>query len=97
VRHALGTNDIKFWRGAGFGSADELFAYLRDSFDTLYREGATTPKMLTVSLHCRIAGRPGRIATVERLIAYAKQHPRVWFARRIEIARAWRAAFQRPR
>jgi peptidoglycan/xylan/chitin deacetylase (PgdA/CDA1 family) len=96
VPHALDTNDIKFWRGPGFGSADELFAYLRDSFDTLYREGAVTPKMLTVSLHCRVAGRPGRIATVERFIAYARQHPRVWFARRIEIARAWRAAFQRP-
>jgi peptidoglycan/xylan/chitin deacetylase (PgdA/CDA1 family) len=96
VPHALDSNDLKFWRGPGFGPADELFAYLRDSFDTLYREGATTPKMLTVSLHCRVAGRPGRTVAVERFIAYAKHHPRVWFARRLEIARAWRAAFQGP-
>lgn len=94
VPHTLDSNDLKFWRGPGFGPADEFFAYLRDSFDTLYREGATTPKMLTVSLHCRVAGRPGRLPAVERFITYAKRHPRVWFARRLEIARAWRAAFQ---
>ena len=93
IPHALDSNDLKFWRGPSYGTAGEFFEYLRDSFDTLYQEGATTPKMLTVSLHCRVIGRPGRAPAVERFIEYAKRHPRVWFARRVEIARAWRKAF----
>ena len=96
VPHALDSNDLRFWRAPGFGPAAGFFEYLRDSFDTLYREGATTPKMLTVSLHCRVVGRPGRMPAVERFIEYARRHPSVWFARRVEIARAWRAAFPEP-
>jgi peptidoglycan/xylan/chitin deacetylase (PgdA/CDA1 family) len=93
VPHALDSNDLRFWRGPGFATANAFYEYLRDSFDTLYREGVIAPKMLTVSLHCRVVGRPGRSPAVERFIAYAKRHAGVWFARRIDIARAWRAAF----
>jgi peptidoglycan/xylan/chitin deacetylase (PgdA/CDA1 family) len=62
---------------------------LRDSFDVLYREGETRPRMMSVGLHCRLAGRPGRTAALERFIHYALSHERVWVARRIDIARHW--------
>ncbi|MEE8444478.1 MAG: allantoinase, partial [Alphaproteobacteria bacterium] len=65
-------------------------AYLRDSFDTLYAEGAETPRMMSVGLHCRLAGRPGRIAALARFIDHAQTHEHVWFCRRIDIARHWR-------
>lgn len=94
VPYSLETNDMKFWRAPGFGPAGAFFEYLKDTFDTLYREGATGPKMMSVGLHCRIAGRPGRAPGVERFVEYARRHEGVWFARRIEIARAWRAAFE---
>ena len=93
VPYTLDANDMKFWRPPGFGTAGDFFDYLRDSFDTFYREGSTTPKMMSVGLHCRIAGRPGRAPAVERFVEYAKGHPGVWFARRLDIARAWRRAF----
>ncbi len=93
VPYSLETNDMKFWRGPGFATARQFLEYLGDTFDVLYREGATTPKMMSVGLHCRIAGRPGRAVAVQQFIEYAASHPRVWFARRIDIARAWTAAF----
>lgn len=92
VPYSLETNDMKFWRG-GFGTAAHFFDYLKDTFDCLYREGATTPRMMSVGLHCRIAGRPGRAVGLERFIDHAAAQPGVWFARRIDIARAWRSAF----
>jgi peptidoglycan/xylan/chitin deacetylase (PgdA/CDA1 family) len=92
VPYALDTNDMKFWGDPSFGVAGDFFAYLKDAFDCLYREGARRPKMMSVGLHCRIAGRPARAAAVERFIAYAKGYPGVWFARRLDIARAWRTA-----
>ena len=93
VPYTLDANDMKFWRGPGVGTSREFFEYLKDTFDCLYREGATTPKMMSVGLHCRIAGRPGRSVAVREFIEYARARPDVWFARRIEIARAWTRAF----
>ena len=93
VPYSLDTNDMKFWRGFGIGTASAFFEYLKDAFDTLYHEGATTPKMMSVGLHCRIIGRPARSPALERFIEYASGHPDVWFARRLDIARAWRRAF----
>jgi peptidoglycan/xylan/chitin deacetylase (PgdA/CDA1 family) len=93
VPYSLDNNDIKFWRGPAMGTAGDFFEYLRDAFDTLYAEGATCPKMMSVGLHCRIVGRPGRAAGLDRFIKYAQSHAGVWFARRIDIARAWRAAY----
>ena len=94
VPYSLETNDMRFWRPPGFGTAGDFFEYLKDSFDTLYREGAAAPKMLSIGLHCRIAGRPGRSPAVERFIEYTRQFDGVWFARRLDIARAWRRAFE---
>jgi allantoinase len=66
---------------------------LKDSFDVLYAEGAERPRMLSVGLHCRIAGRPGRLAALERFIRYARAHDRVWWCRRIDIAEHWLARY----
>jgi hypothetical protein len=80
---------MRFVSPAGFGSGDDFFAYLRDSFDVLYAEGADHPKMMSVGLHTRLAGRPGRTAALARFLAHAAGHEDVWFARRIDIARHW--------
>jgi hypothetical protein len=82
------TNDARFWRG-GLVSVNDFYDYLKDTFDVLYEEGRTHPKMMSVGLHCRIAGRPARSRAVERFLQYARQMPGVWFARRDEIARWW--------
>ena len=89
VPYTLDANDMRFATPQGFNSGDQFFAYLKDSFDVLYEEGRRTPRMMSVGLHCRLAGRPGRIASLEKFIKYAKSKPRVWFARRIDIARHW--------
>lgn len=89
VPYTLDANDMRFINAQGFGDGRQFFAYLKDSFDTLYAEGAETPRMLSIGLHCRLAGRPGRFAAVKDFIDYAKSHDRVWFARRDEIARHW--------
>ena len=89
VPYTLDANDMRFATPQGFNSGDQFFAYLKDSFDVLYEEGRRTPRMMSVGLHCRLAGRPGRIASLENFIKYAKSKPRVWFARRIDIARHW--------
>lgn len=91
IPYTLDANDMKFGGYQGFNSGDQFFTYLRDSFDWLYREGATTPRMMSVGLHCRIAGRPGRIAALDRFLTHVRQHPDVWVCRRDEIARHWRA------
>lgn len=91
VPYTLDTGDMKYWRSPSFGDAQDHFNYLKDTFDYLYREGDRTPRMMSVGLHCRIAGRPGRAAAIERFMDYARSHERVWFARRMDIARAWRA------
>jgi peptidoglycan/xylan/chitin deacetylase (PgdA/CDA1 family) len=76
--------------GTGLNTGEQFFSYLKDAFDVLYAEGEETPKMLSVGLHCRIVGRPGKMAGLERFIRYAQSHQDVWFCRRIEIARHWR-------
>ncbi len=93
VPYTLDVNDMRFAALQGFNSGDQYFAYLKDSFDTLYAEGAYAPKMMSVGLHCRLVGRPGRIAALKRFLEYVKSHEDVWFARRIEIARHWQKEF----
>lgn len=90
VPYTLDANDMRFTAVQGFNSGDQFYTYLRDSFDALYAEGAETPRMMSVGLHCRIVGHPGRIASLARFIEYAKSHEAVWFCRRIDIARHWR-------
>ncbi len=90
VPYTLDVNDMRFATPQGFNSGDQYFAYLKDSFDTLYAEGAQTPRMMSVGLHCRLVGRPGRIAALERFLDYALGHGDVWFCRRVDIARHWR-------
>ena len=90
VPYTLDANDMRFATPQGFNSGQQFFDYLKDSFDVLYQEGATQPKMLSVGLHCRLAGRPGRAAAVEEFLDYVAGHEDVWVARRIDSARHWR-------
>jgi allantoinase len=94
VPYTLDTNDMRFASPGGFGSGDEFFTHLRDAFDVLYAEGAAgSPKMLSIGLHCRLVGRPARIAALERFLDHVQAHDKVWIARRIDIARHWIAHF----
>ena len=90
VPYTLDSNDMRFVAPQGFNSGEQFFSYLKDAFDVLYAEGAQRPKMLSVGLHCRIAGRPARTAALARFLDYVKQHDKVWVCRRIDIARHWR-------
>ena len=89
IPYTLDANDMRFATAQGFNSGDQFFTYLRDTFDTLYAEGAETPKMMSVGLHCRLAGRPGRSAALERFLAHVESKPDVWVTRRIDIAEHW--------
>ena len=89
VPYTLDANDMRFTTNQGFNTGEQFFTYLRDAFDLLYREGETAPKMMSVALHCRIAGKPGRAAALERFLDYVQQHDGVWICRRVEIARHW--------
>jgi len=89
VPYTLDANDMRFATAQGFNSGQQFFDYLKDSFDVLYEEGRRVPRMMSVGLHCRLAGRPGRIASLEKFLKYAKTKGKVWFARRIDIARHW--------
>ncbi len=92
VPYTLDANDMRFATAQGFNSGDQFFAYLRDSFDLLYEEGRQgAPKMMSVGLHCRLAGRPGRAAALGRFLDYAAGHEAVWITRRLDIARHWHA------
>jgi allantoinase len=91
VPYTLDANDMRFAAMQGFNSGDQFYAYLRDAFDTLYAEGETAPKMMSVGLHCRLVGRPARIAALAKFINYAMQHPKVWICRRIDIAKHWQS------
>lgn len=90
IPYTLDVNDMRFASVQGFNSGDQFFTYLRDSFDALYAEGEDTPKMMSIGLHCRLVGRPGRIRALERFFDYAKSFDHVWFCRRVDIARHWR-------
>ena len=90
VPYTLDTNDMRFAIPGGFGSGDEFFAHLRNAFDVLYAEGAAgSPKMLSIGLHCRLVGRPARVAAFERFLDHVQAHDKVWIARRMDIARHW--------
>jgi len=91
VPYTLDTNDMRFAQPQGFNSGDQFFAYLRDAFDVLYAEGATAPKMLSVGLHCRLVGRPARLASLARFLDHVQSHDKVWICRRVDIARHWHA------
>jgi putative urate catabolism protein len=86
VPYTLDANDMRFATAQGFNSGDQFFAYLKDSFDVLYAEGG---RMLSVGLHCRLVGRPGRAASLARFLDYVMQHEKVWVCRRVDIARHW--------
>jgi len=91
VPYTLDTNDMRFAAPQGFNSGDQFFAYLRDAFDVLVAEGETAPKMLSVGLHCRLVGRPARLAALRRFLEHVQAAHGVWIARRIDIARHWLA------
>ena len=93
VPYTLDANDMRFATNQGFNSGDQFFAYLRDSFDVLYAEGEAAPKMMSVGLHCRLVGRPGRAAALARFLDYVQSHDAVWVATRADIARHWRERF----
>jgi len=90
IPYTLDANDMRFATPQGFNSGDQFFAYLKDNFDTLYAEGAAgAPKMMSVGLHCRLVGRPGRAASLARFLDYVRGHDKVWIPRRVDIARHW--------
>lgn len=90
VPYTPDVNDFRFWQPNGPNTAAQFFEYVRDTFDVLHRESQEHPKMMSIGLHCRIIGRPGRSAALDRFLAYAKEFPDVWFATRAEIAAWWR-------
>jgi putative urate catabolism protein len=89
IPYTLDANDMRFVNPQGFACSDDFFAYLRDAFDILYAEGESAPKMMSIGLHCRLAGRPGRAAALKRFIDYIAGKDRVWVARRLDIAQHW--------
>jgi allantoinase len=89
VPYTLDTNDMRFATPQGFNTGEHFFNYLRDAFDVLYEEGEESPKMLSVGLHCRLMGRPGRFRALQRFLDYIEKHDRVWVCRRIDIANHW--------
>lgn len=91
IPYTLEANDMKWVaQGGSFSCGEQYFSYLRDTFDVLYAEGEEQPKMMSVGLHCRIVGRPGRFAALQRFLDYVQGHDAVWFCRREDIARHWR-------
>ena len=89
VPYTLDANDMRFVNAQGFAGSDEFFAFLRDAFDVLYAEGHDAPKMMSIGLHCRLTGRPGRTAGLARFLDHIAKHDRVWVATRLDIARHW--------
>ena len=93
IPYTLDSNDMRFTQAQGFNTGEDFYRYLKDAFDVLYAEGEHgSAKMLSIGMHCRLLGRPARLAALQRFIEYARSHQRVWFARRIDIARHWYAA-----
>ncbi|MEY4870961.1 MAG: hypothetical protein RLZZ563_291 [Pseudomonadota bacterium] len=98
IPYTLEANDMRFATAPGYITGDQFFSYLKDSFDTLYAEGAAgQAKMFSIGLHCRLIGRPGKVAGLKRFLDYAAGHDGVWFARRIDIARHWAATHPHQR
>ena len=90
VPYTLDANDMRFATPQGFNTATQFFDYLRDSFDVLYAEGADTPRMMSIGMHARLLGRPGRFVALQRFLDHVVRHERVWVCRRVDIARHWR-------
>ena len=91
IPYTMDNNDMKFGGIQGFNTGEDFYTYLRDAFDVLYAEGATAPKMMSVGLHMRLAGRPGRAAGLARFLDHVVKHEGVWICRRVDIARHWMA------
>ena len=89
IPYTLDNNDMRFVTNQGFNTGDHFFTYLKDSFDTLYEEGKTSPKMMSVGLHCRIIGKPGRIQSLKKFLDYVLKHEDVWLCKRIDVAKHW--------
>ena len=89
IPYTLDNNDMRFVANQGFNTGDHFFTYLKDSFDALYEEGETNPKMMSVGLHCRLIGKPGRIQSLKRFLDYILKHEDVWICKRIDIANHW--------
>jgi len=89
IPYTLDNNDMRFVANQGFNTGDHFFTYLKDSFDSLYEEGKTNPKMMSVGLHCRLIGKPGRIQSLKRFLDYILGHEDVWICKRIDIAKHW--------
>ncbi|MFM2399063.1 MAG: hypothetical protein RL341_1220 [Pseudomonadota bacterium] len=91
VPYTLDANDMRFSLPQGFAQAEDFFIYLRDTFDALYAEGEESPKMMSIGMHCRLLGRPGRIRALQKFLDHIEKHDRVWVCRRIDIARHWKS------
>ena len=89
IPYTLDNNDMRFATNQGFNTGDHFFTYLKDSFDALYEEGKNNPKMMSVGLHCRLIGRPGRIQSLKKFLDYVLNHKDVWICKRIDIAKHW--------
>ena len=89
VPYTLDNNDMRFATNQGFNTGDHFYNYLKDSFDALYEEGKTSPKMMSVGLHCRLIGRPGRVQSLKKFLDYITKHEDVWICKRIDIAKHW--------
>ena len=96
VPYSLDTNDMRFVQAQGFNTGEHFLTYLKDSFDALYAEGEEAPKMMSIGMHCRLLGKPGRIGSLQKFLDYIQSHERVWICRRIDIARHWRQTFPAP-
>ena len=96
IPYTLDNNDMKFVVNNGFAGPDEFYQYLTDAFDVLYAEGADRPKMMSIGLHCRLAGRPGRAKALMRFLDHVQRHEKVWVCRRVDIARHWRTVHPYP-
>ena len=89
IPYTLDNNDMRFATNQGFNSGDQFYTYLKDSFDTLYAEGNESPKMMSIGLHCRLIGRPGRIQSLRRFLDYILKYNDIWICKRIDIAKHW--------
>jgi len=96
VPYTLDANDMRFATPQGFNTGEHFFQYLKDSFDVLYAEGEDSPKMMSIGMHCRLLGRPGRFRALQQFLDHIERHDRVWVCRRIDIARHWIARHPAP-
>ena len=90
VPYTLDVNDMRFALPQGYAQAEDFFVYLRDSFDVLYAEGAESPKMMSIGMHCRLLGRPGRVLALQKFLDHIEKHDKVWVCKRVDIARHWK-------